>query len=154
LRKSYKGWPVKIRQLEFDGGTVMGLFDSIKKKEERPRRKIPAGIKKEETPTRSDIEVVPIEEDVLAKELVKPQFRYLKKITVTSYSDLEKISSELQEGNIVLVDLNPLEKRPDVLEKVAEQLKGMVNALDGQAAKICRNEIKLILLPSDIRIAK
>ncbi|WP_297506408.1 cell division protein SepF [Thermococcus sp.] len=133
----------------------MGLFDSLKRKEERPRRKIPASLKKkEEVPPRSDIEVVPIEEDVLAKELVKPQFRYLKKITVTSYSDLERISAELQEGNIVLVDLTPLEKRPDVLEKIAEQIKGMVNALDGQAAKVCRNEIKLILLPSDIRIAK
>ncbi|WP_297500180.1 cell division protein SepF [Thermococcus sp.] len=133
----------------------MGLFDSLKRKEEKPRRKIPASLKKkEEAPARSDIEVVPIEEDVLAKELVKPQFRYLKKITVTSYSDLERISAELQEGNIILVDLTPLEKRADVLEKIAEQIKGMVNALDGQAAKVCRNEIKLILLPSDVRIAK
>ena len=130
----------------------MGLFDSLKKKDEKPGRKISASLKKEARP--KDIDVVPIEEDVLAKELVKPQFRYLKKITVTSYSDLEKISTELQEGNIVLVDLTPLEKRPDILEKVAEQIKGMVNALDGQAAKICREELRLILLPSDIRIAK
>lgn len=131
----------------------MGLFDSLKKKDEKLGKKLPVSLKKEVQP-RSDIEVVPIEEDVLAKEIVKPQFRYLKKITVTSYSDLEKISAELQEGNIVLVDLTPLEKRPDVLEKVAEQIKGMVNALDGQAAKICREEIRLVLLPSDIRIAR
>ena len=131
----------------------MGLFDSLKKKDEKLGKKLPVSLKKEVQP-RSDIEVVPIEEDVLAKEIVKPQFRYLKKITVTNYSDLEKISAELREGNIVLVDLTPLEKRPDVLEKVAEQIKGMVNALDGQAAKICREEIRLVLLPSDIRIAR
>ena len=135
----------------------MGLFDSLRKKEERPKRKPPL-IKKEEKKEapapRGEVEVIPIEEDVLAKEIIKPQVRYVKKITVTSYSDLERISTELQEGNIILVDLTPLEKRPDVLEKVAEQIKGMVSALGGQAAKICKHEIKLIVLPEDIKIAK
>ncbi len=134
----------------------MGLFDSLKKKEERPARKPPVKtIKKEASAAhRRDIDVIPLEEDVLAKELVKPQFRYLKKVVVTSYSDLERISEELQNGNIVLVDLSPLEVKPDILTKVAEQIKGMVNALDGSAAKICKHEVKLILTPSDIKIAK
>lgn len=131
----------------------MGLFDSLKKKESKPKMKAPAEVKKEVAP-RHDIDVVPIEEDILAKELLKPQIRYLKKISVTSYSDLERISSELQAGNIVIADLTPLYKRPDILEKVAEQIKGMVNAFGGQAAKICKEEIKLILLPNDIKIAK
>ncbi|AIU69705.1 hypothetical protein TEU_04795 [Thermococcus eurythermalis] len=132
----------------------MGLFDSLKKKESKPKMKPPSSVKKEAAAPRHDIDVVPIEEDVLAKELLKPQIRYLKKISVTSYSDLERISSELQEGNIVIVDLTPLFKRPDVLEKVAEQIKGMVNAFGGQAAKICKDEVKLIILPEDIKIAK
>ncbi|WP_297437421.1 cell division protein SepF [Thermococcus sp.] len=134
----------------------MGLFDSLKKKEERPARKPPVKAIKKEAPAahRRDIDVIPLEEDVLAKELVKPQFRYLKKVVVTSYSDLERISEELQNGNIVLVDLSPLEVKPDILTKVAEQIKGMVNALGGSAAKICKHEVKLILTPSDIKIAK
>jgi len=131
----------------------MGLFDSLKKKETAPKKKVPASVKKEVAPRR-DIDVVPLEEDVIAVELVKPQIRYVKKIVVTSYSDLERISEELQEGNVVLVDLTPLESRPDLIEKVAEQLKGMVNALGGQAAKICKHEIKLLLVPADIKIAK
>jgi len=131
----------------------MGLFDSISKKDKGPKKKAPAAVKKEVTPRR-DIDVVPLEEDVLAVELVKPQVRYVKKVVVTSYSDLERISEELQSGNVVLVDLTPLESRPDLIEKVAEQLKGMVNALGGQAAKICKHEIKLLLVPSDIKIAK
>ncbi|WP_457751069.1 cell division protein SepF [Thermococcus sp.] len=131
----------------------MGLFDSITKKEKAPKKKVPASVKKEVAPRR-DIDVVPLEEDVIAVELVKPQIRYVKKIVVTSYSDLERISEELQEGNIVIVDLTPLESRPDLIEKVAEQIKGMVNALGGQAAKICKHEIKLLLVPADIKIAK
>lgn len=132
----------------------MGLFDSLKKKDENIKRKPPTAIKKEVATPRHDIDVVPLEEDVLAKELVKPRVRYLKKIVVTSYADLEKISEELQNGNIVLVDLTPLEVKQEVLEKVAEQIKGMVSALGGQAAKICKHEIKLILTPADIKIAK
>ncbi|ASJ09881.1 hypothetical protein A3L12_00470 [Thermococcus sp. P6] len=131
----------------------MGLFDSLKKKDGKARKKLPAAVKKEVAPRR-DVEVVPLEEDVLAKEIAKPQIRYLKKIVVTSYADLERISSELQEGNVVIVDLSPLEAKPEVLEKVAEQVKGMVGALGGQAAMICKTEIKLILLPADIKIAK
>ncbi|AEK72920.1 DUF552 domain-containing protein [Thermococcus indicus] len=134
----------------------MGLFDSLKKKDEKPKpkKRPPAAVKKSVAAPRHDIDVVPLEEDVIAKEIVKPQIRYLKKIVVTSYADLERISEELQNGNIVLVDLTPLEVKPEVLEKVAEQLKGMVGALGGQAAKICKHEIKLILVPSDIKIAK
>jgi len=131
----------------------MGLFDSIKKKDGKTRKKLPVAVKKEVAPRR-EVEVVPLEEDVLAKEIAKPQIRHLKKIVVTSYADLERISSELQEGNVVIVDLSPLEAKPEILEKVAEQVKGMVGALGGQAAMICKTEIKLILLPSDIRIAK
>ena len=132
----------------------MGLFDSIKKGNEKPKRKPPSAVKKDAGPERKDVDVIPLEEDVITKEVIKPQIRYLRKIVVTSYSDLERISEELQEGNIILVDLTPLEVKPEILEKVAEQLKGMVNALDGQAAKVCKQEIKLILVPSDIRIAK
>ncbi|WP_456367369.1 cell division protein SepF [Thermococcus sp.] len=138
----------------------MGLFDSLKKKELKKKPKIkPSAIKGEvkgdkAVPPKTEVEVIPVEEDIIARELIKPQVRYLKKITITSYADLERVSSELLEGNVVIVDLTPLEKRPDVLEKVAEQIKGMVSALGGQAAKICKAEIKLILVPEDIKIAK
>ncbi len=131
----------------------MGLFDSITKKE-KPRKKPLAPIKKEVQGSRSDVDVIPLEEDVLAKEIIKPEIRYVRKIVVTSYSDLEKISEELQNGNIVIVDLTPLEAKQEVLEKVAEQIKGMVNALGGQAAKICKYEVKLLVTPADIKIAK
>ncbi|WP_461865666.1 cell division protein SepF [Thermococcus sp.] len=129
----------------------MGLFDSITRKE-KPRKKPLAPIKKEVQG--SDIDVIPLEEDVLAKEIIKPEIRYIRKIVVTSYSDLEKISEELQNGNIVIVDLTPLETKQEVLEKVAEQIKGIVNALGGQAAKICKYEVKLLVTPADIKIAK
>jgi SepF-like predicted cell division protein (DUF552 family) len=139
----------------------MGLFDSLLKKEkDKPKKTVPLkevappAKKEEKPPAPRDVEVIPLEEDVLAREIVKPQVRYIKKIVVTSYSDLEKISEELQNGNLVLVDLSPLEVKPDILEKVAEQIKGMTTALGGQLAKVCKNEIKLLLAPEDIKFLK
>lgn len=130
----------------------MGLFDKIIKKEE-PKGKPLKSIGREiEGTLRTDIDVIPLEEDELAKELVKPEIRYIKKIVVTSYTDLERISEEIQEGNIVIVDLTPLESKPEILEKVAEQIKGMIQALGGDLAKISKYEIKLIVTPPDIKI--
>ncbi|WP_048149880.1 cell division protein SepF [Palaeococcus ferrophilus] len=133
----------------------MGLFDKIKKEE--PRKARPLTIKKDvkgQPPAKAEVEVVPLEEDELAKQIVKPQVRYVKKIIVTSYSDLEAISREVQEGNLVIADLTPLESKPEVVEKVSEQIVGMVRALDGSIAKISKYEIKLLITPPDIKIAK
>jgi len=135
----------------------MGLFDKITKKEEPKRAKALSGLKKEVIPKKSEkvgVDVIPFEEDELAREIIKPQIRYVKKVVVTSYSDLEVISSEIQAGNIIIADLTPLEPKPEILEKVAEQIVGMVRALDGSIAKISKCETKLLITPSDIKIAK
>jgi len=139
----------------------MGLFDGIiKKKPEGAKAKRTVPVKEVvEKPEKKqiqpkEVEVIPLEEDELAAEIVKPQIRLIKKVVVTSYSDLERISEELQNGNLVIVDLSPLEVKPDILEKVAEQIKGMTSALGGQVAKICKTEIKLLITPDDIKFAK
>ncbi|MCD6559866.1 cell division protein SepF [Palaeococcus sp. (in: euryarchaeotes)] len=134
----------------------MGLFDKITKKEE-PKRIKASGIKKEILPGKSEkmgVEVIPLEEDELAKQIVKPQIRYVRKIVVTSYSDLEEISSEIQAGNIIIADLTPLESKPEVLEKIAEQIVGMARVMEGSVVKISRCETRLLITPSDIKIAK
>jgi len=134
----------------------MGLFDGVFKKEEKPKPKSKQRAIKEkvEGSVPSDVDVIPLEEDVIAKEIVRPQIRYVKKIIIMNYSDLERVSEELQQGNLVLVDLSSLESKPEILEKIVEQIKGMVSALGGTAAKICKKEIKLLLTPSDVKIAK
>ncbi|NPA47126.1 MAG: cell division protein SepF [Thermococci archaeon] len=136
----------------------MGLFDGVFKKEEKqkpkPKQRKAQVREKVEGSVPSDVDVIPLEEDVIAKEIVRPQIRYVKKIIVMNYSDLERVSEELQQGNLVLVDLSALESRPEILEKIVEQIKGMVSAVGGTAAKICKKEIKLLLTPSDVKIAK
>ncbi len=133
----------------------MGLFDGVFKKEEKNRHKREVKVKeKVEESAPSDVEVIPLEEDVIAKEIVRPKVIYVKKIIIMNYSDLERVSEELQQGNLVLVDLSSLESKPEILAKIVEQIKGMVSAIGGSAAKICRKEIKLLLTPADVKIAK
>ncbi|RLF87994.1 cell division protein SepF, partial [Thermococci archaeon] len=103
----------------------MGIFDKIIKKEET-KKELGTGRKRD---VRHEVDVVPLEEDVIAKTIVEPEIRYVKKIVVTSYSDLEKISEEIQAGNIIIADLTPLESKPEVLAKVVEQIKGITQAL-------------------------
>ncbi|ACS90531.1 MULTISPECIES: cell division protein SepF [Thermococcus] len=128
----------------------MGLFDKLTKKEE-PKKELGAGRKKD---FKREVEVIPMEEDLLAKTITEPEVRYIKKIVVTSYSDLEKISEEVQAGNIIIADLTPLESKPEVLAKVVEQIKGITQALGGETAKIAKHEIKILITPPDIKIYK
>ncbi|HHI00412.1 MAG: cell division protein SepF [Thermotogae bacterium] len=131
----------------------MGLFDKIIKKEETKETKKELGTRKKRD-VRREIDVVPLEEDVIAKTIVEPEIRYVKKVVVTSYTDLEKISEEIQAGNIIIADLTPLESKPEVLAKVVEQIKGITQALGGETAKIAKHEIKILITPSDIKIYK
>ncbi|MCD6189567.1 MAG: cell division protein SepF [Thermococcus sp.] len=131
----------------------MGLFDKIIKKEETKETKKELGTRKKRD-VRREIDVVPLEEDVIAKTIVEPEIRYVKKVVVTSYTDLEKISEEIQAGNIIIADLTPLESKPEVLAKVVEQIKGITKALGGETAKIAKHEIKILITPSDIKIYK
>ena len=62
----------------------MGLFDKIIKKEET-KKELGTGKKRD---IRHDIDVVPLEEDLIAKTIVEPEIRYIKKIVVTSYTCL------------------------------------------------------------------
>ncbi|USG99910.1 cell division protein SepF [Thermococcus argininiproducens] len=128
----------------------MGLFDKIIKKEE-PKKELGAGRKRD---VKHEVEVIPLEEDLIAKTITEPEIRYIKKIVVTSYSDLEKISEEIQVGNIIIADLTPLESKPEVLAKVVEQIKGITQALGGETAKIAKHEIKILITPPDIKIYK
>jgi len=125
----------------------MGLFDSIKKKEKPERRGDVQG------KIRREVDVIPLEEDEIAKTINTPSIRYVRKLVITGFSDLGKVSQELQEGNIVLVDLSTLQKKPEAVSKIIEQLKGMTRAMSGSVAVVCKERLKLIVTPPDIKIS-
>lgn len=151
IHKKYKDLIPKNKLVKnVFGVKSMGIFDKIIKKEET-KKELGTGRKRD---VRHEVDVVPLEEDVIAKTIVEPEIRYVKKIVVTSYSDLEKISEEIQAGNIIIADLTPLESKPEVLAKVVEQIKGITQALGGETAKIAKHEIKILITPSDIKIYK
>jgi len=100
----------------FFGVKSMGLFDKIIKKEETKETKKELGTRKKRD-VRREIDVVPLEEDVIAKTIVEPEIRYVKKVVVTSYTDLEKISEEIQAGNQEFKDaMEDIENRLNKIE--------------------------------------
>jgi len=130
----------------------VGLFDKLKKAE--VQKKVPSSLKSRIKEEPSEVELVPVEEEVLAKELVKPKVVYIKKIVISTHADLKRVSDELKSGNIVIVELTPLEQKPELLKKIAEQLMTTASIIGGDYAKICGSPLKVILTPPEIKIAK
>ncbi|WP_048146535.1 cell division protein SepF [Pyrococcus abyssi] len=133
----------------------MGLFDKLKKGE--PQKKMPSILKdkvKQVEKSPEEVELVPVEEDTLAREILKPKVTYIKKISISTYADLKNVSEEISAGNIVIADLTPLEPKPDLLSKVAEQLRMTAETFGWDIAKLCKNESKVIITPPNIKIFK
>jgi len=89
------------------------------------------------------------EEDILEEHAdmwVKPQL--LEEVT-----DVEKISSELKKGNIVLLNIDPLYKKNTIkLRQAVSELKGTVHEINGDIARLSEN--KVLITPSGVKISK
>ncbi|AFK23279.1 cell division protein SepF [Pyrococcus sp. ST04] len=134
----------------------MGLFDVLKKTESQKKKpKLPVSVKDKVVETKSaDVDLVPVEEDTIVKEIIKPKVIYVKKIVVSTYNDLKRVSEEVSAGNIVVVDLSPLESKQEILAKVAEQLQMSANTFGWGIASLCRETPKILITPPDIKIMK
>ncbi len=87
----------------------------------------------EKKPKYTDVQVV--ETDVRERTGVEPI--YVKSFELNSISDVQTISHELREGNIVIVKLTPLlNKDPDELREAVEQLKGICQTIGGDLARL------------------
>jgi len=128
----------------------VGLFDKLKKSD--TQRKALPSLKEKVKEEPSEVELVPVEEDKLVKEIIKPKVTYIKKVSISTYADLKNVSEEISAGNIVIADLTPLESKPELLTKVAEQLRMTAETFGWDIAKLCKNESKVIITPPNIRI--
>lgn len=114
----------------------MGLFDKLKKSD--TQRKALPSLKEKVKEEPSEVELVPVEEDKLVKEIIKPKVTYIKKVSISTYADLKNVSEEISAGNIVIADLTPLESKPELLTKVAEQLRMTAETFGWDIAKLCK----------------
>jgi len=78
---------------------------------------------------------------------------WVKPYALEQVIDLEKVIDELKNGNIVLLNIEPLYKKNTIkLRQAVSELKGMITDLNGDIARL--SEQKILITPSGVKIAK
>ncbi len=66
----------------------------------------------------------------------EPAEHYVKPVALEQQEDVEQIKSELAQGNIVLMNIKEMSKRPNTLKSIVDDLKESVEKLNGDIARI------------------
>ncbi len=99
-----------------------------------------------------DIEGIEYEEDILTGEgFMEFGLTYVKPMTVRGESDIQRITKELNDGNIVLGNVEKLgERDPNELRRLVEQLKGICKGIGGDIVGV--GDSRILVTPSNIKV--
>ncbi|MEM0201097.1 MAG: cell division protein SepF [Candidatus Micrarchaeaceae archaeon] len=84
--------------------------------------------------------------------LHEPADMYIKPVTANSESDAELIQEEISKGNIILLDISELNKRPTTRNNIISKLKTYCDKVNGDIGQI--DETRVLLTPSKVKIIK
>ncbi len=79
--------------------------------------------------------------------------RYLKVIHLYGLTDVEEVQTELETGNIIIVDIAALKKNGETsieLKRTIEQMKGVVKVKNGDIAQL--SDRYIIITPPGVKI--
>jgi SepF-like predicted cell division protein (DUF552 family) len=80
-----------------------------------------------------------------------PKTVYLKTLKLNSLEELDKVKSELESGNAVIIRLTPLfDKDLDDVKRAVRNLKNFTNKINGDVASL--GEDRVIVTPSNVKI--
>ncbi len=82
----------------------------------------------------------------------EPADHYVKPVSLQQQTDVDLIKKELSTGNIVLLNITEMAKRPNTLKSVVDDLKGYAEKIDGDIARL--DAEKILLTPGKIKIVK
>jgi len=101
-----------------------------------------------------DVEMMEFDEDLMTEEsFTRYQQIMVYPVKLSSGEDLDFISDQLKEGNILLVNLSPLQSEdPEIARGIIDQLKGVCTGLKGDMAAI--SEDVVLVVPSFVKIVK
>jgi len=69
---------------------------------------------------------------------------------IQRYEDLKQFTDYVYGGNVLLLDFSPIAEEEVLLKRVTNDLKSMVNEINGDIAGIGKN--MMIVSPSDVKI--
>ena len=82
----------------------------------------------------------------------EPADHYVKPVSLQQQTDVDLIKKELNGGNIVLLNITEMSKRPNTLKSIVDDLKGYADKIDGDIARL--DAEKILLTPGKIKIVK
>ncbi|MEM3518880.1 MAG: cell division protein SepF [Candidatus Hadarchaeales archaeon] len=113
---------------------------SLKRFFEKPAEKEPEEVK--------EVPVVELEESMPSPT---PEPVYIKSLELKNQVEVQDVISEVQSGNIMIVDLAPLlSQDPAQVKQAIDQLKGASSRIGGEIGKL--TDSKIIMTPKFIKI--
>jgi len=77
---------------------------------------------------------------------------YVKPIALQGDGDIAVVKHELEQKNIILLNISPIIKNQNLLKSSIASLKGYVDGINGDMARIDEN--KILLTPTNVKIVK
>lgn len=112
--------------------------------------KFKLGGEKEEEDVEKYLNQLGLEEGDLMEEEADT---WVDSMTLEKIDDVQNVMGQIREGNIVLVDIEPLYKKNNVkLRQSISELKGTVSDLNGDIARL--SEEKVLVTPAGIKIKR
>ncbi|MGC8479756.1 MAG: cell division protein SepF [Candidatus Micrarchaeia archaeon] len=84
--------------------------------------------------------------------LHEPADMYIKPVSASTENDAELIQEEISKGNIILLDISELNKRPTTRSNIISKLKSYTDKINGDIGQIDENRV--LITPSKVKIIK
>lgn len=84
--------------------------------------------------------------------LNEPADMYIKPVNITSEADVKLIQDELTKKNIILLNIDEINKRPNTRNNIVNSLKSYAAKINGDIAQI--DESRIIITPTKVKIIK
>jgi len=84
--------------------------------------------------------------------LNEPADMYVKPVAITGEDDVKLIESELDKKNIILLNMEEINKRPNTRNSILAELKKYVEKINGDIAAI--DATRVLITPAKVKIIK
>ncbi|MDE1762175.1 MAG: cell division protein SepF [Candidatus Micrarchaeota archaeon] len=84
--------------------------------------------------------------------LNEPADMYVKPVSIAGEADVKLIQDELNKKNIILLNIDEINKRPNTRNNIITSLKGFVAKINGDIAQI--DESRILITPAKVKIIK
>lgn len=98
-----------------------------------------------------DIPVIEVDETMEMERVGEIEPIIVKSIDMSGVVDVQEVSNELQNGNIVILNISPLmDEDPGELKRAVDQLRGIADELGGDVGRL--SESRIIATPELVKI--